>query len=55
MSFTHLHVHTEYSLLDGFSNIKKLVARAAELGMNFNLALSADGRKRFAAETTAAT
>ena len=25
MSFTHLHVHTEYSLLDGFSNIKKLV------------------------------
>ena len=28
---------------------------AAELGMNFNLALSADGRKRFAAETTAAT
>jgi len=34
MSFTHLHVHTEYSLLDGFSNIKKLVARARELEMN---------------------
>ncbi len=33
MSFAHLHVHTEYSLLDGFSNIKKLVARAAEMGM----------------------
>ncbi len=33
MSFVHLHVHTEYSLLDGFSNIKKLVKRAKELGM----------------------
>ena len=33
MSFAHLHVHTEYSLLDGFSNIKKLVARVKELGM----------------------
>lgn len=33
MSFAHLHVHTEYSLLDGFSNIKKLVQRAKELGM----------------------
>ena len=33
MSFVHLHVHTEYSLLDGFSNIKKLVARAKEMGM----------------------
>ena len=33
-SFTHLHVHTEYSLLDGFSNIKKLVHRAKELGMD---------------------
>ncbi len=33
MSFVHLHVHTEYSLLDGFSNIKQLVARAAELEM----------------------
>lgn len=34
MSFTHLHVHTEYSLLDGSSKIKELVARAKELGMD---------------------
>ena len=33
MSFVHLHVHTHYSLLDGFSNIKKLVTRAKEFGM----------------------
>ncbi len=33
MSFVHLHVHSEYSLLDGFSNIKKLVKRAREMGM----------------------
>ncbi|RLD04068.1 MAG: DNA polymerase III subunit alpha, partial [Chloroflexi bacterium] len=33
MSFVHLHVHTEYSLLDGFSNIKKLVKTAKEMGM----------------------
>src|SRR5512136_714264 len=33
MSFAHLHVHTEYSLLDGFSNIKKLVKRASEMNM----------------------
>jgi DNA polymerase III subunit alpha len=33
MSFVHLHVHTEYSLLDGFSNIPKLVRRAHEMGM----------------------
>ena len=33
MSFAHLHVHTEYSLLDGFSNIKKLVKRAKEMEM----------------------
>ena len=33
MSFVHLHVHSEYSLLDGFSNIKKLVKRAAEMEM----------------------
>jgi DNA polymerase-3 subunit alpha len=33
MSFVHLHVHSEYSLLDGFSNLKKLVGRAKELGM----------------------
>ena len=33
MSFAHLHVHTEYSLLDGFSNIKKLINRVKELNM----------------------
>ncbi len=33
MSFVHLHVHSEYSLLDGFSNIEKLVDRAQEMGM----------------------
>ena len=34
MSFTHLHVHTEYSLLDGSSKIKELVHQAKELGMD---------------------
>ena len=34
MSFAHLHVHTEYSLLDGFSKIKKLIQRTKELGMD---------------------
>ena len=33
MSFTHLHVHTEYSLLDGSNKIKEYVARVKELGM----------------------
>jgi DNA polymerase-3 subunit alpha len=33
MSFAHLHVHTEYSMLDGFSNIKKLVKRVKEMNM----------------------
>jgi DNA polymerase-3 subunit alpha len=33
MSFAHLHVHTEYSLLDGFSNIKKLIQRVKEMNM----------------------
>jgi DNA polymerase-3 subunit alpha len=33
MSFVHLHVHSEYSLLDGFSNIRKLVQRVKEMGM----------------------
>jgi len=32
--FTHLHVHTEYSLLDGMSRIPQLVERAKELGMD---------------------
>ena len=33
MSFVHLHVHTQYSILDGFSDIGKLFSRAEELGM----------------------
>ena len=33
MSFVHLHVHTQYSILDGLSDIKKLFSRAEELGM----------------------
>jgi len=33
MSFAHLHVHTEYSLLDGLSNIEKLVATAKAMEM----------------------
>ncbi len=33
-SFVHLHVHTEYSLLDGFSKIPKLVDRAKEMDMS---------------------
>ena len=32
--FDHLHVHTEYSLLDGFSRVKKLIKRAKELNMS---------------------
>ena len=34
MNFTHLHVHTEYSLLDGSNKIKEYVARVKELGMS---------------------
>lgn len=34
MKFTHLHLHTEYSLLDGSGKIKEMVARAKELGMD---------------------
>ena len=33
MSFAHLHVHTEYSLLDGSNKIKEYVKRIKELGM----------------------
>ncbi len=32
--FAHLHVHTEYSLLDGFSRVKNLISRAKELNMS---------------------
>ncbi|MCL2200735.1 MAG: PHP domain-containing protein, partial [Oscillospiraceae bacterium] len=34
MAFVHLHVHSEYSLLDGACRIKDLVARAKELGQD---------------------
>ena len=34
MSFVHLHVHTEYSLLDGSNKIKECISRVKELGMN---------------------
>ena len=34
MAFTHLHVHTEYSLLDGSNKIKEYVKRVRELGMD---------------------
>ena len=34
MAFTHLHVHTEYSLLDGSNKIKEYVHRVKELGMD---------------------
>jgi len=40
--FAHLHVHTEYSLLDGFSRIKKLVSEAKALGMQ-HLAITDHG------------
>ncbi len=40
--FVHLHVHSEYSLLDGAARIKELVGRAAELGMK-SLALTDHG------------
>lgn len=42
MAFTHLHLHTEYSLLDGAASIKKVVARAKELGMD-SLAITDHG------------
>ena len=42
VAFTHLHVHTEYSLLDASSKIKELTARAKELGMD-SLAITDHG------------
>ena len=42
MSFTHLHVHTEFSLLDGSSKIKEITKRAKELGMD-SLAITDHG------------
>ena len=34
VAFTHLHVHTEYSLLDGSNKVKECVKRVKELGMD---------------------
>ena len=42
MNFTHLHVHTEYSLLDGSGKIKEMVLRTKELGMD-SLAITDHG------------
>lgn len=42
MNFTHLHVHTEYSLLDGSGKIKEMVRRTKELGMD-SLAITDHG------------
>lgn len=42
MNFTHLHVHTEYSLLDGSSKISEIAVRAKELGMD-SLAITDHG------------
>ena len=40
--FTHLHTHTEYSMLDGLSRLKPLVERTRELGMD-SLAITDHG------------
>ena len=42
MAFTHLHVHTEFSLLDGAARIGELLARTKELGME-SLAITDHG------------
>ena len=42
MAFTHLHVHTEYSLLDGSGKIKEMVAQAKTLGYD-SLAITDHG------------
>ena len=39
MGFAHLHLHTEYSLLDGSCKIGELMSRAKELGME-NIAIT---------------
>ncbi|MGB9633165.1 MAG: PHP domain-containing protein, partial [Chloroflexaceae bacterium] len=40
--FVHLHVHSEYSLLDGYASTAAIAARAAELGMD-SIALTDHG------------
>ncbi|MCL0044390.1 DNA polymerase III subunit alpha [Dehalococcoidia bacterium] len=47
--FTHLHVHTEYSMLDGLSNIRSLVQQAKALGMD-SLAITDHGNLHGAVE-----
>ena len=42
MSFTHLHVHSEYSLLDGLIKIDNLIAKAKEFEMT-SIALTDHG------------
>ncbi|HOY31585.1 MAG TPA: DNA polymerase III subunit alpha [Bacteroidales bacterium] len=42
VNFTHLHVHTQYSVLDGASDITKLITKAKELGMT-SLAITDHG------------
>lgn len=42
VNFTHLHVHTQYSLLDGAAKISDLVAYAKEIGMK-SLAITDHG------------
>ncbi len=42
LNYTHLHIHTEYSLLDGSAKISELLARTKELGMN-SLAITDHG------------
>jgi len=36
MNFCHLHLHTEISLLDGYGSVNKYIAKAKELGQNYN-------------------
>ncbi len=43
MSYVPLHVHTEYSILDGMCKVKELVARAKEIGCN-SLAITDHGK-----------
>ena len=40
--FVHLHLHSEYSLLDGGNRVDKLVKRVKELGMNACLLYTSD-------------
>ena len=49
MDFTHLHVHTEYSLLDGLSKIKELVPNVLQKGMT-SLAITDHGNMYGAVE-----